>query len=279
MKRALALALVAVLAAPPAGLAATPKKPAAPAAKPPPAQAGRPYPKTRPSGDRAIIRTVADAMGFVRSAGGGETTRTINRVQLRGLGRMTAGGVTYTVPRYVYTISLHLTAAREDIRRRTAAGKSDRLVRVLLDREAWDEREPGVDGLPASDTAANRRLQLARTPFGFTRAMLDAPEGAVKVTDPGPAGKVTVTVPVDGVETRAVLNREYRPETITQVVGGRTLVARYPEYADISEYGLMFPTRWIETVNGAPYLDLTINDGRVASYAVFPRPITVTAQR
>lgn len=253
---------------------------AAAAAEPkPPVQAGRPDLKTRPSGDKEIIYTVTDAMGFVRSAGGGTTTNTINRVQLRGSGKVTEGGVAYKADTYIYTISLSLKAAREDITR--SAGKtSDRVVRVVLDKDAWDEAEPGIDGKATSESALNRRLQLARTPFGFTRALIDAPAGSVKVTDPGPKGKVTLAFPIEGVMTTTVLNAEYRPETITMVVDGKTLQSRFPAYHDVSEYGLMFPTRWIETIDGKTRLDVVINDGRVASYAVFPKPASLaTAAR
>ena len=38
-------------------------------------------------------------------------------------------------------------------------------VRVVLDKDAWDEKQPGVDGLPASDTAQHRRLQHVREQF------------------------------------------------------------------------------------------------------------------
>ena len=131
------------------------KKGAASAA---PAQAGRPPLKTRPVGDAAIVRTVADAMGFVRGVGRNETTTTITRVQWRGKGQMTEGAAVYPVTRYIYTVSLHLKGVREDITR-TVQGKPERSVRVLLDQDAWDEREPGIDGKPASDTARNRRLQ------------------------------------------------------------------------------------------------------------------------
>jgi len=45
-----------------------------------PFQAGRPPLKTRPVGDKAIVHTLADALGFVRGMGAGETTETINRL-------------------------------------------------------------------------------------------------------------------------------------------------------------------------------------------------------
>jgi hypothetical protein len=243
----------------------------------PPKQAGRPALKARPVGDKAIIRTVADAMGFVRGMGAGETTKTINRVQWSGTGQLTEGTAVYPITQYTYTISLHLKAAREDMTR-TVRGKPERLVRVLLDQEAWDEREPGLDGKAASDTPLNRRLQLARTPFGFTRAMLDADPAIVKVVDPGPAGKVTIAFSIEGTPVTTLLNSDYRPDTITMKVDGKEIVERYTNYKDLSEYGLMFATRWSETIDGHPHLSLSITEGRVASYAVFPKPIASAAQ-
>jgi hypothetical protein len=255
--------------------AAPTKKAAAPQS---PHQAGRPALKARPVGDAAIKHTVADAIGFIRGMGPGETTKTLNRIQWLGVGKMTDGATTYDVTKYSYTVSLHLKATREDIQRK-AGSKAERLIYVVLDQDAWDEKEPGIDGRKASDTALNRRLRLARTAIGFTRAMLDADPATVKVVDPGANGKVTISFPIEGVPVTAELNSDYRPETITMTVDGKTFVARHRAYKDISEYGVMFPTRTTETIDGKPYLDLTIDDARVASYAVFPKPAFLEAAR
>jgi len=179
---------------------------------------------------------------------------------------------------YIYTLSLSLKAAREDIQ---FAGKTPpaRVTRVVLDKEVWDEKAPGVDGFATSESPLNRRLQLSRTPFGYTRALLDAKPETIKVTDPGPKGKVTIVFPIEGVVTTATLDSDYRPETITMTVDGQVIVTRFGAYRDLSEYGLMFPTVWTETVAGKPRLDLKINDGRVASYAVFPKPAALAAAR
>jgi hypothetical protein len=241
-----------------------------------PFQAGRPALKVRPEGDQAIKRTVADAMGFVRGMGAVESTKTLNRIQWLGSGKMVAGTTTYDVTKYSYTVSLHLKSAREDIQRKSGA-KVERLVQVVVDKDAWDEKEPGVDGRKASDSALNRQLRLARTAIGFTRAMLDADQTTVKVVDPGAGGKVTISFSIEGVQTTAELNADYRPETITMKVDGKTLVAHHRAYKDISEYGVMFPTHTTETIDGRPYLDLTIDDARVASYAVFPKPAFLEA--
>jgi hypothetical protein len=216
-------------------------------------------------------------MGFVRGMGAMESTKTLNRIQWLGSGKMVDGATTYSVTKYSYTVSLSLKAAREDIQRK-AGNKVERLVHVVLDKDAWNEKEPGVDGTKTTDTALNRRLRMARTAIGFTRAMLDADQSTVKVVDPGAGGKVTISFPIEGVPTVAELNSDYRPETITMKVDGKTLAARHSAYKDISEYGVMFPTRTTETIDGRPYLDLTIDDARVASYAVFPLPVFLEAR-
>src|SRR5215831_14023190 len=108
------------------------------AAAQPPYQAGRPALKTRPVGDAAVKRTVADAMGFIRGMGAMETNKSLNRLQWIGVGQMTEGAAVYPVTRYSYQISFYLKAGREDVTR-TVKGKPERSVRVWVDQQAWDE--------------------------------------------------------------------------------------------------------------------------------------------
>ena len=77
--------------------------------------------------------------------------------------------------------------------------------------------------------------------------------------------------------TTTTLDPDYRPATIAMTVDGQPIVTTFAAYRDLSEYGLMFPTAWKESVGGKPRLDLTIDDGRVASYAVFPKPAALAA--
>jgi hypothetical protein len=235
-----------------------------------PHQAGRPAPKTRPAGDKAIIRTAADALGFVRGVGRTQTTDTLNRLQWGGAGKITEGSTLYAVSHYRYTLSLHLKAAREDYER-AVQGKSQRVIHVVAGQDAWDENEPGVGGQLEPGSARSRYLQWARTPFGFVRLLLDADPSTVKVSDDGP-NKVRICLPVEGVMTTALLDPDYRPASISMEVDGKLIMARYRDYRDLAEYGVMFPTRISETVAGQPHIDLSIDDARVASYAVFPKP-------
>jgi hypothetical protein len=173
-----------------------------------PAQAGRPAPKSRPAGDKAIIHAVADALGFVRGVGRSETTNTLNRLQWGGSGKMTDGTVVSGVSHYRYTLSLHLKAAREDYEY-VSDGKPQRVVQVVAGEDAWDEQEPGVDGHMNPGSARARQLQLARTPFGFVRWLLDADPSTVNVID-GP-NKVSISLPIDRGTGRAAPRRVIRP--------------------------------------------------------------------
>jgi hypothetical protein len=253
-----------------AGSAPAADAPAAASAWKSPAQAGRPAPKTRPAGDKAIIHTVADALGFVRGVDRSETTNTLNRLQWGGSGKMTDGTVVSSISHYRYTLSLHLKAAREDYER-VSRGKAQHVVQVVAGEDAWDEQQPGVGGHMNPGSARARQLQLARTPFGFARWLLEADPSTVKVIDDGP-NKISISLPIDGVVTTAVLDPDYRPASISMKVDGRQIVDRYRDYRDLAEYGVMFPTKIGETVDGRPHLELSIDDARVASYAVFPKP-------
>jgi hypothetical protein len=245
---------------------------AAQKAQEPPSQSGRPALKTRPSGDKAIIHTMADAMGFVRGMGPFQTTSALNRLQWFGAGTMTADGKTYQVVKYSYAMSLHLYGAREDIQLKSPTGKSERRIHAFLGMEAWNETTPGVGQTPAAKEAANRRLKFLSTPFGFTAAVLKADPSTVKVNDPGPGGKTTISASLEGTPFTATLDSEYRPTSVSLMADGRKLEMRYADYRDLHGYGVMFPTHITEILDGHFALDLKVDDGRVASYLVLQPP-------
>jgi len=274
-----------------AGIASAAQGPAPQPAQPKPAvaaqptveaepfQSGRPSLKTRPTGDRNIIMTVADALGFVRGMGAG-STNTLNRLQWLGSGSLTVDGRRSAVSRYSYAMSLSLNGAREDIQMTPAGGKPQRQVQAFLKDVAWDETTPGVGAKGAGgDALLERRMKYLRTPFGFAQALLRADATAVKITDPGAGGTISIEATLEGVPVRATLDRYYRPASISMTVAGQRVETRYSRYKDLHEYGVMFATRVVETVNGQPRLDLTIKDGRVASYLILQPPgATATGQ-
>ncbi len=255
-----------------------------------PYQAGVPpvTDKNRPKGGAAILRMVEDQMGFIRGAGASETLHAINRMNYGGCGEVVEDGHTYEVTQYTYGMSLHEDAAREDIQGQGPAGKV-RLIRVVRGNEAWDESTPGVGTHSADKLARQRQLQLGRTPFGLLNTIVSGakwpaiwggppsppPRGLapnrIKIHDPG-HGAVTLQLPVDGVSTKVVLDRNYRPAMVTQRVDHHLIVDRYSDYHDINQYGLMIPRHIVETIDGHPHLNLHIVRSEMSDYEVFPAP-------
>ena len=229
-----------------------------------PHQSGRPPLTERPVGDKAILRTMADAVGMIRGVGPFESVKTINRLQWNG-----SGVVQGVKADYSYSLSLALMAAREDVRPKDGGRRT---VEVVNGAKAWNEVTPGVGMTPADGEVLARRAKLDRTPFAFSKAAFLATPGSVVVTDPGGSGPVTVTMPIDGIETTAVLDTDFRPRTVTQTVNGRKIEVTYTDYADLSEYGLMFPQRIVEKTDGKTTMDVKVTDVRVASYAIFDPP-------
>ncbi len=234
-----------------------------------PYQAGVPpvSDKDRPKGNAAILRMVEDQVGMIRGAGPAETLHAINRLNYSGCGEIVEDGHTYEVTKYVYGVSLHEDAAREDIQ----AEGNVHLIRVVRSNEAWDESTPGVGTHSADKLAKQRQLQLARTPFGIVDAITNLKATQIKIHDTG-SGAVTLQLPVDGVSTKVVLDRNYRPATVTQRVDHHLIVDQFSDYHDLNQYGLMIPRHIVETMDGHPHLALHIIKSMLAEYEAFPAP-------
>ena len=237
-----------------------------------PYQAGVPpiTDENRPKGDAAILRTIEDQMGFIRGAGAAETLHAINRMRYGGCGQIVEGGHTYEVTQYTYGISLHQDAAREDIEGEGPDGKV-RLIRVVRGNEAWDESTPGVGTHSADKLAKQRQLQLGRTPFGIVNTITNLDPRQIRIRD-NSHGAVTLQLPVDGVTTEVVLDRNYRPAMVTQRVDHHRIVDQYSDYHDINQYGVMIPRHIVETIDGHPHLTLHIVQSEMSDYEVFPAP-------
>ncbi len=237
-----------------------------------PYQAGVPpvTDKNRPKGEAAILRMVEDEMGFIRGDGRAETLHAINRLNYSGCGQIVEDRHTYEVTQYAYGMSLHQNAAREDV---TAQGPEGNvhLIRVVRANEAWDESSPGVGTHSADKLAKQRELQLGRTPFGIVNTIVNLNPNQIKVHDDGHS-PVTLQLPVYGVSTKVVLDRNYRPETVTQRVDHHLIVDHFTDYHDVNQYGLMIPRHIMETMDGHPHLNLHIIKSEVSDYEVFPAP-------
>ncbi len=209
-------------------------------------------------------------MGFIRAILRGDVTESlheVNRLNYSGCGEIVEGGHTYEVTHYDYSVSLHQNAAREDIQ----TDDKTRLIRVVRDNEAWDESSPGVGTHSADKLAKERALQLGRTPFGILNAITNLSPDQIKIHDTG-SGAVTLQLPVDGVPTKVVLDRNYRPATVTQRVDHHMVVDEFTDYHDLNQYGVMIPRHIVETIDGHPHLSLHIVHSGLAMYEAFPAP-------
>ncbi len=240
-----------------------------------PYQAGVPPVKDgeRPKGQDATLRLIEDQMGFIRAILRGDQTESlheINRLNYSGCGEVVEDGHTDEVTHYLYSVSLHENAAREDVTGDGPGGKVH-LIRVVRDNEAWDESSPGVGTQSADKLAKERELQLGRTPFGILNAIVNLKPDQIKIHDTG-SGPVTLQLPVYGVITKVVLDRNYRPETVTQRVGRHTYVDHFTDYHDLNQYGMMIPRHIVETVDGRPHLTLHIIKSMLGEYEAVPAP-------
>jgi hypothetical protein len=235
-----------------------------------PYQAGRPNPKERPHGDTAIIRTVIDAVGLIRGVGPRETTATVNRLRWAGDGVMNEGAHSYKV-NYRYSLSLLQQAAREDIQRVTTDGANHRQVQVVNGDVAWNESSPGVATGFTPQDALKRRMRFWRTPFGIAKSLSLAATNSIQVADRG-SGPVQLDYKIEGISTHVDLDSDFRPWRVVQVIGKDKIVDEFTDYKDLTEYGLMFPTHSLETVNGKPYLDMHTRDADAGTYMLFTPP-------
>jgi hypothetical protein len=235
---------------------------------------------TKPEGNAAIIRTMADALGMVRlnffKRPPSEDLDVVNRLQIGGTG--TAFNPTTKANsevKLVYGMALHSWESRLDGRVKDPAGKETRIVEVVSGDRAWNETTPGVGGVYKMDEVQIRRHFLALNPHAFTRVALKAKPETVKIVEAG--GVTTITVPFDGSPVTATLDQDYRPVKVVLSYqdakrGTTTLEANYGRYWDISEYGVMFPRDAVFKLNGAKIFDLKVDDGRVGPYLQFPAP-------
>lgn len=55
-------------------------------------------------------------------------------------------------------------------------------------------------------------------------------------------------------------------------IGAQVLSADYVDYKDFQDYGVMFPTRIVQKVDGRVVADLTVTEALANPYLIFPPP-------
>src|SRR5882757_3250246 len=133
---------------------------------------------------------------------------------------------------------------------------------------AGDQRTVAVvSGKFAGQEAGNQAQANNGAAADRLRALWATPHGVIKAAMAN-SGKVdgnTVTVTVEGREFKATLNAQNLVEKVTylstnDVIGDYLIDISYSEYGDFG--GIKFPRRIVQTEDGHPTLDITVNDVR-----------------
>ena len=126
-----------------------------------------------------------------------------------------------------------------------------RTVAVVSGKSAWQEN--GAQPAPNSAAVEDRLLQLWATPQGVIKAAL---------ANGGKVDGNTLTVSIDGREVKATLNAQNLVDKVSylstsEVVGDFPVDIAYTDYADFG--GIKFPRHIVQTEDGFPTLDITVN--------------------
>jgi glyoxylase-like metal-dependent hydrolase (beta-lactamase superfamily II) len=157
-----------------------------------------------------------------------------------------------------------------------------RTTQVVNGKFAWSEG--GAQPAPNPGAVSDRLRQLWISPHGVIKAALAANATA--------EGNV-VTFKVEDSDVKVTLNDQNLVDRVeylfsNSVIGDVPVVVTYSDYADFG--GVQFPKHIVETQDGFPTLDVTINDvkpnapvslevpGNVAS-APPPAPVTATVEK
>ena len=83
---------------------------------------------------------------------------------------------------------------------------------------------------------------------------------------------------VDGTPITAILDEDQRPARVETsidhaILGETRLTAEYSDYVDWPLLDVYFPSRIVQSLDGAVTVDLTVNDFYQNPYVVFPDPL------
>jgi len=232
--------------------------------------------KEAPSG---ALLAAADALGMVRGVGS-NVYDAVNRIEfeLQGVGfepQKHGAWKRFTIAQERICISYHQQALRAIVDRVDAQGSKTHTIEVVAGRYAWNEQSPGVGGVAAMQSVAERSRRIWLTPQGFIYQAELAGAKAVKVGSK--AGRTTLSVLINGEPVTATLDAEQRPQLIEAqihdaLLGATTLSYEYSGYKDFDYYGVMFPSHMVERLGARTVLDATVSSLLTSTYFLFTPP-------
>jgi hypothetical protein len=220
--------------------------------------------QTPEQGGRAAFTEAAKALGMVR---GLERSLTIvNMFEYTANGTMAdATGAPSEVRRITSAYDYVIPAARVDVEK---AG--ERTIEVAAGSLAWDEETPGIYLRPAGTPAAERLKLIWLLPHGVILAGAKAPD-KVAVAEKGGQRELTVPLPT-GVEAKGVLDAAGLMTRVEIRIGPQLFTGDYFDFKDFQGYGVMFPTRIVQKLDGRTIADLTVTEALANPYMIFPPP-------
>jgi len=215
-------------------------------------------------GGRVALTEAAKVLGMVR---GLERSLTIvNMFEYTANGTMAdSAGVPGEVKRITASYDYVIPAARVDVE---TAG--ERTIEVAAGSLAWDEETPGIYRRPAGTSAAERLKLIWLLPHGVVLAGAKAPD---KVAVAEKSGQRELTVPLpSGLEAKGMLDAAGLMTRVEIKIGAQLFSGDYSDYKDFQGYGVMFPTRIVQKVDGRTIADLTVTEALANPYMIFPPP-------
>jgi len=226
-----------------------------------------------PSADlaRKALTKAANALGMVRGVNRALDIVNMFEYTASGIIADPTGGAAITVSRITAGYDYVIPAARIDIAKTATDGNTVRDITVAAGGLTWDESSPGIYLRPASTPAAERLRPIWLLPHGVILAGAKAPD-KVKVANKGDGVTELSVALADGTEVKALLDAKNLATHVEVKVGAQVLSADYAEYKDFQDYGVMFPSRIVQKVDGRIAADLTVTQALANPYLIFPLP-------
>jgi hypothetical protein len=228
-----------------------------------PAQVPSPNPASKAFTD------AANALGMVR--GVARSLQLVNMFEYTANGTMTAAdGGQSKVKRITAGYDYVIPAARIDIETIASDGSTRRSIEVASGQLSWDERTPGIYLQPGGTSAAARLSPIWLLPHGLILAGAKVID-QVKVADRNGQQEFAVPLP-DGTVAKGLVGAKNLMTRVEYRIGEKLASADYADYKDFQDYGVMFPTRIVQKLDGRTVADLTVTDALANPYLVFPVP-------